>query len=274
VSLITSNGLVAIVDLHWSTPSMQSSQAAMSHSPGQQAMADTYNSIDFWTGVATAFANNGNVIFDLYNEPNVTDWTCWLTGGNQCGGANFEVAGMAQMLKAVRSAGASNVVIMGGLAYAGDLSMWQKTVETIPTLAAPLDGLTLDNVAASVHVYDFNSVWSGCPSQFNGYATTCYSGQKTADNQGISSVVAAGYPVIAGETGISVFNSNPAPYSSAQAQELATWFDNVLTWLDQKGQSYVAWAWNDDGTPHLITDYSGTPAPTFGVTYKAHLATF
>jgi hypothetical protein len=48
----------------------------------------------------------------------------------------------------------------------------------------------------------------------------------------------------------------------------------VLTWLDQKGQSYIAWSWNDDGTPHLLTNYSGTPSPTFGVAYKAHLATF
>jgi hypothetical protein len=272
VDLITANGLIAIVDLHWSTPSMQSSQAAMSNSPSQQAMADTYNSIDFWTSVATTFAQNANVIFDLYNEPNVNDWTCWLTGGNNCGGANFDVAGMAPMLKAVRSAGAGNVVIMGGISYAGDITKWQETVETIPNLPAPNDGLSLDNVAASVHVYDFNSLWSGCPSQFNGYGTTCYSAQTTADNQGISSVIAAGHPVIVGETGISVFSNAPAPYSSTQAQELATWFDGMLTWLDQNEQSYVAWSWNNDGSPHLLDDYSGTPSPTFGVTYRAHLA--
>jgi hypothetical protein len=274
VDLITANQLIAIVDLHWSTPSTQSSQAAMSNSPGQQAMADAYNSIDFWKGIATTFAKNGNVIFDLYNEPNVSDWTCWLVGGNNCGGANFDVAGMAQMLKAVRSAGASNVVIMGGVSYAGDITKWQEAVEKIPTLPAPNDGLTLDNIAASVHVYDFNSVWSGCPSQFNGYATTCYSAKTTADKQGISPVIAAGYPVIVGETGISVFSSDPAPYSSAQAQELATWFDNMLTWLDQNEQSYVAWSWNNDGAPHLLNDYSGTPSPTFGVTYQGHLAKF
>ena len=246
VDLITANQLIAIVDLHWSTPSTPSSQAAMSNSTGQQAMADAYNSIDFWKGIATTFAKNANVIFDLYNEPNVSDWTCWLVGGNNCGGANFDVAGMAQMLKAVRSAGASNVVV----------------------------SLTLDNIAASVHVYDFNSLWSGCPSQFNGYATTCYSAQTTANKQGISPVIAAGYPVIVGETGISVFSGDPTPYSSTQAQELATWFDNMLTWLDQNEQSYVAWSWNNDGAPHLLDDYSGTPSPTFGVTYQGHLAKF
>jgi hypothetical protein len=274
VNLVTTSGLIAIVDLHWSTPSMQASQAAMSNSPGQQAMADTYNSVAFWTGVATAFKGNSNVIFDLYNEPNVNDWTCWLTGGSSCGGANFDVAGMAQLLKTVRATGATNVVIMGGIAYAGDLTQWQATVAKIPTLPAPNDGLSLDNVAASVHVYDFNSAWSGCPSQFNGYASTCNTAQKDADNQGISSVLSAGYPIVMGEMGISVFSSNPAPYSATQATELSTWFEGMLTWADQQGQSYVAWSWNDDGTPHLVTDYSGTPTPTFGTTYQAHLAKF
>ncbi len=64
---------------------------------------------------------------------------------------------MASLLHAVRNAGANNVVILGGLAYSSDFSQWVALVNTIPTLASRLNGLSIANVAASSHSYDFNS---------------------------------------------------------------------------------------------------------------------
>ena len=110
--------------------------------------------------------------------------------------------GMASLLKAVRSAGAQNVVILGGLAYSSDMSQWVASVNGIPSLPAPLDGISIQNVAASWHAYDFNSEQSGCPSQYNGYSMslTCNSAEATATNTSATSVLAAGFP--AGHRGV------------------------------------------------------------------------
>src|SRR5207244_493723 len=51
----------------------------------------------------------------------------------------------------------NNVVIRRGLAYSSDFSQWVALVNNIPTLASRLNGLSIANVVASSHSYDFNS---------------------------------------------------------------------------------------------------------------------
>lgn len=277
VNLLNRNGLIAIVDLHWVAPGNEITDG------GQLPMADADHAPAFWASVAATFAGNSSVIFDLFNEPYLTDWTCWAQGGPasaNCAkdkqGNAYAVAGMASLLKAVRSAGAQNVVLLGGLAYASDFSSWVSAVETLPTLAAPLNGLSLDNVAASWHAYDFNSAQSGCPSQYNGYNSTCNSGQVTADNSFVTDVLDAGFPVVIGELGISAFSAaSEQPFSSGQLTELTGWLESVMTFMDAQGQGYVAWSWNTNTPPSLITDdATAAPTPEFGATYQAHLTQF
>ncbi|HUB09062.1 MAG TPA: cellulase family glycosylhydrolase [Myxococcales bacterium] len=277
VNLLEANGLVAIVDLHWAAPGTEATDSSV----GQLPMADADHAPAFWTSVATTFADNGSVIFDLFNEPYISDWGCWTSGApasagcaQDGNGTNYAVAGMATLLQAVRNAGANNVVILGGLAYSGDFSSWVSSVQSIPGLAAPLNGLSLDNVAASWHAYDFNSVYSDCPSQYNGYATTCATGQQTAANSGITGVLGAGFPVVIGEMGISAYSaSTEQPFSASQLTELDGWLDSLMTYMEGQQQGYVAWSWNTDTPPLLITDYTtGAPTPDFGVTYQAHLS--
>jgi aryl-phospho-beta-D-glucosidase BglC (GH1 family) len=270
VDLLTSNGMYVILDLHWAAPGSVTAN-------GQLGMADADHAPTFWSQVASAYAgSNASVIFDLFNEPFITDWNCWLTGGScsqDYNGNTYTVAGMAALLKAVRGAGADNVVIMGGLGYASDFSQWVTEVSSIPTLAAPLDGLSLSNVAVSWHTYSDQSVQTQCPTQYNNYTGTCASGADTAKAYGITSVLAAGFPVVTGEIGIGAYSTS-GPYSMTQAQGLGTWLDSMLTWLDQQGQSYVAWDWNTVAPPLLISAFDGTPTPYFGTTYQAHLANF
>jgi endoglucanase len=265
VSLLIQNGMVVILDLHWTAPGTE-------EATGQLPMADSDHAPAFWSSVAKTFANNPSIVFDLFNEPYITDWTCWAAGGSCANDANntpYQVAGMAALLQAVRQAGANNVVIMGGLGYSSEFSGWVSAVESIPTLAAPLNGLTLDNVAASWHVYDFNA--TGCPSQYNSYSGTCDTAAATAMATSITSVLAAGYPFITGESGISAYQSS-TPFSTAQVMMLESWYTGVLAWIRAQGQSYLAWDWNTDGDPFLLTDYTGTPTPGFGVTYQGVLA--
>ena len=107
-------GLDVILDLHWSDKgNLQEAN------PGQQRMADQ-NSITFWTDVAAKYKGDGRVLFELYNEPHDVSWDVWLSGGSS--GDGFNAVGMQQLYNAVRATGADNLVIIGGLDYAFDLS--------------------------------------------------------------------------------------------------------------------------------------------------------
>jgi aryl-phospho-beta-D-glucosidase BglC (GH1 family) len=248
VSLMNSNGLDVILDLHWTDGAYTGNSAGNcgSHPAAeafcQKPMPDAAQAIPFWTSVATAFKGNDAVIFDLFNEPfasradnnnTAEGWQCWATG-SPCTGIGYPVAGMQQMVNAVRGAGANNVIMLGGEEFSNDLTAWLANEPKDPD----------NNLAASWHSYNFNA----CSNQ------SCWTSQ-------VAPVIAK-VPVIAGEIG---------------ENDCAGGYINPLTtWLDSQSTSYLAWAWNADfdcsSGPGLVTDYvPGTPT-NFGAAYKAHLA--
>ena len=164
VSTLNAAGLVAVLDLHWSAPGTQPAT-------GQQVMADADHSPAFWSSVATAFRSNPSVVFDLYNEPHDISWSCWLNGCTTSAG--WRTAGMQNLLDAVRSTGATQPVLVGGLNWAGDLSSWLSYEPADPA----------HQLAASAHIYNF----SQCDT------STCWA-QTIAP-------VAASVPVVTGELG-------------------------------------------------------------------------
>ncbi len=249
VSLLLQNGIYPILDLHWSAPG---TTAATEEYP----MPDMDHSVDFWTQVAMAYASQPKVIFELFNEPYpdhnmeaTAAWTCWQEGGtcqnlivaNPDGGVavDYQVAGMQTLVSAVRSAGANNFVLLGGLEYSNDLTQWLAYEPTDPA----------NNLGAAWHVYDSNVC-----SNASCYAST-------------GGPVAAKVPIVATEIG--------ASNSQACAGEGATFITGIMSWLDAPGQgippqSYLAWAWNTDVKPSLISNYNGTPV-CYGATYETHL---
>jgi endoglucanase len=243
VSLLNDNGMVAILDLHWTDGLYTGTSAGCSSAEAvcQKPMPDTAESVPFWTSVATAFKGNDSVIFDLFNEPyperadnyNETEgWQCWLNGGSDCVGISYSVAGMQTLVNAVRSAGANNVIMLGGLEYSNDLTQWLSYEPTDPD----------HNLVASWHSYNFNT----CDTQ------SCWTSQ-------VAPVIAQ-VPVIAGEIG--------------ENDCADTYIDPLMTWLDSENTSYLAWAWNADFNcstgPGLITDYNGDPT-AYGAGYESHL---
>lgn len=235
VNLANQNGLYVIVDLHWNAPGSVKAT-------GQQVMADADHAPAFWTSVANTFKGNNNVIFDLYNEPQNISWTCWKNGGTSCIGSPFAIAGMQQLITAVRSTGATNILMLGGLSYSNDLSGWLAN--------EPTDTLNPPQLAASWHVYGKNT----CDN------VTCWN--MTA------APVAQQVPLITGEFGESYDSSICATTNDG----------NLVTWLDSHNLGYLAWVWDTWGTScgnlSLITDYAGTPHAPNGVWYKAHLGLF
>jgi hypothetical protein len=203
-------------------------------------MPDTAGAIPFWASVAKTFKGNDSVIFDLFNEPypekaangnQAEGWQCWLHGGN-CPGIPYRVAGMQSMVDAVRSVGANNVLMLGGLEWSNDLTGWLAHKPVDPD----------HNLAASWHSYNFNA----CSTK------SCWSSQ-------IAPVMAR-VPVIAGEIGE---NDCAHGYIS----RLTAWLDsksgNYLAW---------AWNsdFNCASGPGLITNYDGHPTG-YGAGYEAVL---
>jgi hypothetical protein len=243
VGLLNRNGMVAILDLHWTDGlyTGPSSGCASAEAVCQKPMPDSAQSIAFWTSVAEAFKGNNAVIFDLFNEPypeaansyNETEgWQCWLYGASDCPGISYPVAGMQTLVNAVRGAGARNVIMLGGLDYANDLTQWLAYEPADPD----------HNLVASWHSYQ--STPCDTPS--------CWTSQ-------VAPVITE-VPVIAGEIG---------EFDCAD-----TYIDPLMTWLDAEKTSYLAWAWNADfncsSGPGLITSYSGYPT-AYGAGYRSHL---
>ena len=71
VSLLNANGMVAILDLHWTDGAYTGPSAGCSSAQAvcQKPMPDAAQAIPFWTSVAQTFKGNDAVIFDLFNEP-------------------------------------------------------------------------------------------------------------------------------------------------------------------------------------------------------------
>jgi hypothetical protein len=243
VSLLNASGMVAILDLHWTDGAYAGGSSACSSAQAtcQKPMPDAAQSVPFWTSVATTFKGNDAVVFDLFNEPfpekadngdEAEGWQCWLSGGT-CAGIGYPVAGMQTLVNAVRGAGANNVLMLGGLEWANDLTGWLASEPADPD----------HDLAASLHSYNFNA----CSTQ------SCWTSQ-------IAPVIAR-VPVIAGEIG-----ENDC--ADSYLNPLMSWLDSehtsYLAW---------AWNtdFNCASGPGLITSYDGTPT-AYGAGFESHIS--
>ena len=151
VNLLNSNGQIVILDLHWNN-------SGTNQSTGQEPMPDLDHAPAFWTSVANTFKSNSSVIFDLYQRAisrlQQFDYH-WLVvlekrqhsrQTSPCADVGFAVAGMQTLVNTVRATGATNVIMLGGLAYSNDISQWLAN--------KPTD--SQNNLVASVHIYNFN----------------------------------------------------------------------------------------------------------------------
>lgn len=136
VAQLNRRGLVAVLDLHWSGPG---TELALQNAP----MPNADHSADFWRSVASAFAGDDLVVFDLFNEPHDVSWTCWRDGCPMPDG--YQAVGMQTLVDAVRSTGATQPIVVSGIDYANDLSRWLEMAPTDP----------LDSLVAGFHLYNF-----------------------------------------------------------------------------------------------------------------------
>lgn len=249
VNLLESSGLYVILDLHWNAPAGYLANS-------QEPMADADHAPAFWGALVRTFATNRGVMFDLYNEPYPNgnpvpawNWRCWANGGcsvpcsyGACKGASYTVAGMGQLLGAVRNAegtGWHHPVLIGGLGSASDLTGWLANHPVDPA----------GQLVANAHAY--NDGQSCQNPSIGGCLDTTW-----------KMILASGYPLTLDEFGQSgcVWNS---------------WLDAMMAWMETRGTSgYTPWGWDAGAScsdPGMITDWSGT-AYAYGASYRAHIS--
>jgi hypothetical protein len=276
VADLNAAGLYVILDLHWSAPGTYVAD-------GQRPMPDTH-SAQFWSSVATTFKANDAVVFDAFNEPYspktdgvstlAVTWTCWEHGG--CAvpvtkdgttartAATYTAVGMQTLVTAIRSTGARQPIMLGGLDYANDLTGWLAHEPVDPD----------DALVASFHNYDHGGAPGACDT------ATCWNADVAP--------VADDVPVVTGELDEGYDCADPPSTTTRPTSFDATY----MRWADAHGVSYVAWGWyvlttagrttaatdcsllQDGGSDaySLITSASGgTPVAPDGTTLRAHL---
>jgi aryl-phospho-beta-D-glucosidase BglC (GH1 family) len=232
VELINDRGMYAILDLHWSDVG-GAAPCDAGCLTGQQPMPDA-NSVVFWRQVATRYADRPGVVFNLFNEPHGVSWSCWRNGGCTTSSSTpspatgrpvrYAAVGMQRLLDTVRRQGASNLVLVGGLDWAYDLS-------------GVGNGYALrgSDVAYDTHVY---TRWHSTEADWDrhfGFLT-------------------ARVPVTATEFG-------STDCSTDVTRRLLDYFDAPMG-NPANRMSWTIWAWNDPGTcsqPSLLADWDGTP---------------
>lgn len=227
VEALERNGLYVILDLHWAAP-------RHGLATGLIPLPDAEHAPEFWRSVATEYRDDRSVIFDLYNEPHDVTWECWsgpcTTYDNYFG--NYPSVGLPELLKVVRSTGAKQPVMLGGLDWARDLRGWLKRMPADPARA----------VVASNHTYDISLCGPRC--------------RRALAN------IARHVPVVTGELG-------ETDCSHRYIDPYMNWADrhgiSYLAWTWDAGNG-----WKCKESTALIKNYEGEPT-RYGVGFRNHL---
>lgn len=208
---------------------------------------------EFWKDAATRYKNHPAVLFELFNEPHGISWEIWRNGGrladpknknkDENAAENAEKAsgpvstGMQALVEAVRSTGARNVVLAGGLDWGYDLT-------------GVVNGFALDDpkgngVMYVSHIYPWKGKW-----------------------QDKVLVAADKVPVMVTEVGCS---AKPMPWQK-KTENPATWAPDVIGLIQKYRLNWTAFSFHPKCAPVMITDWNYTPSPAWGVYVKDALA--
>jgi len=237
VSAASAKNVYVELDLHWSGKGAWGSSVDAK----QQNMPDDH-SADFWQDVATRYKNNPAVLFNLYNEPKDDSWTIWKNGGQS--GSGFHTPGFQSLVNTIRTAGVNNVIVVGGLAWAYDMTGIASNA---------LSDAGGHGIAYEAHIYDNKG-----------------SGEPGIWNTNVTVAVSAGHCVIIGEFGPnnsgSQDNSGCTPFES----DLIKWINGTNS--ANYEYSAMGWSFNTDAVPKLLADWNFNATSCHGAQVKSWLA--
>ena len=243
VEATASRGAYLILDLH-------------------QFGAPTDMHVAFWKDAATRYKNHPAVIFELFNEPHDVSWKVWRDGGNLHGEENRvtdvgvkennekmsedRTPGMQALVDAVRSTGAKNIVIAGGV-------NWGYNLSGVVDDFALKDHDGSNGIMYSSHIYPWKKDWQ----------------KNTLD-------AAAKYPIFIGEVG------NPESWDGwsfipeneryEPVGPESAWPPDMIGLIQKYKLNWTAFSFHPRSGPKVISDWDYTPTPAWGVFVKEALA--
>ena len=220
-------GLYVILDLHMAAPGRK--QAV-----GIIPMTDADHAADFWRSVATEFRGDRAVLFDLYNEPHDVGWRCWARGCQEHGKhvGSYRATGVKQLVAAVRSTGARQPIMLGGIGWARNLDRWLEYLPHDP----------LNALVASNHTYDFAACLELCRADLER--------------------IARHHPVVTGELG-------QGDCRHDYIDDYMGWADrNQISYLAWTWNAHGGWTCRSG--PSLIRNFKGVPTQ-FGIGFREHM---
>lgn len=211
---------------------------------------------EFWKEFAAKYKDHPAVLFDIINEPHGISWKVWRDGGyvgNKVGvdesaflteeqkkkDQGFESVGMQGLVNAVRSTGAKNIIIAGGVFWCNDL--------TGVVNGYALEDKTGNGIMYSWHTYNWHKDWA----------------KKVLP-------AAEKYPIFLGEVGADVKKMDFIP--SADQEDPYTWVPDMLGFIQKHKINWTGWCFHPSATPVMISDWDYTPTPYWGAFAKRALA--
>jgi endoglucanase len=243
IELALSFGKYIELDLHWSNA------GEWGKNIGQHYMPDD-NSLEFWIDVATQYANNSAVLFDLYNEPHDITWGLWRNGGTVNETENkgkpneksftYNTPGHQKIINEIRALGANNLIIAGGLDWAYDM----RGIASYALKDTPEgNGIVYDS-----HIYPMKE-WDG------------------RNHDAIVLCITNDYPVMIGEIGI----SPEGPWGAAMKP---SWLTDMLDWMDANKLNWAGWCFHTAAGPSMISDWQYTPTEYHGAVVKKRILSY
>ncbi|MDP4090895.1 MAG: cellulase family glycosylhydrolase, partial [Bacillota bacterium] len=173
VEEIFSRGKYVLLELHWSNCGQWGKYI------GQHYMPDM-NSVEFWKDAAERYKSHSAVLFGVYNEPHSVSWDIWRNGGSVTETfdykkgkytEDYETPGIQALADVIRSTGAKNIMVIGGLDWAFILDGIAK--------GYAIEDKGVNGIIYDSHVYPW----------------------KTVDWDEAVTVIADKYPILIGELG-------------------------------------------------------------------------
>jgi endoglucanase len=201
-------GLYAIIDLHM-IGNVQTGVGQAMPEASARPLADK-----FWRSVATYFRETPHTILEIVNEPQGIAADVWQSAATG-------------LVRAIRESGAKQLVVVGGVDFASDLS-W--------VVESPIPD---DNVAYAIHIYPGSRV----------------------DWEQAFGEAAARHPVLMTEWGY--MDENPSATQSYLNGSEATYGQPLMSFLHERRIGWVACWWDETWEPPMIAP-GGTGWTRFG----------
>ncbi len=167
---------------------------------------------DFWGRMATAYASNGNVMFNLVNEPHDMPTEQWVDAANDA-------------IAAIRLAGATNIIVVPGNAWTG-AHAWSSGYYGTPNAVAMLEIVDpLNRVFFEVHQY--------LDADSSGGSGTCIS--KTIGSERLANFVAW-----LRQTGRKGFLGEFAGGNNPTCRDAV---EDMLQFMNESADVMAGWAW-------------------------------